>query len=527
MEEPSRLYAHCPLDRSTAQIRLIRLQPRHALDTIIRCSLHLGDLNSDECHYEALSYEWGPENTGKFSITLDDKEISVSQMGTVYSHASRVVAWLGVESDHKGTASEVATVTEKEMEATLRFIEIHCRGPTIENSRGDFPGKSAEQNDTNSIAYIKEARSTCACLLKLFHLTYWSRLWIIQELVLSRQILVQLGRYNIHWGNLLGFFAKPPSLVSRDKGKFRPWSVWHKLNASTPGKILQQRGDVEWSSTIFKVKENIRSSLFDVFQAYKDAACADVRDKVFGLRSLSLSCCQQASPVDYSQTPAEVCKALLEHYLCGHQDEIASRARYPEFHQMLASAFNIFGFDDVPLKIQSSLNHDLPPFSSYRNATSIIGLECEANGTWFGDFESLYPGEVDSEYVLFQVNNMEFLLASYQTPAQVSKIVKPNPKFGVIKGWVAWNKRSAERLTIPLWVNYSTFKDICKLSFGVCFWCPLQGRDPPYKLDWESSWIKQPWDDEDEEEQPTMASISKSKWGRFAFERLDGILDLN
>lgn len=71
-------YNDCPIDRTTAQIRLVCLEPGHESE-VTRCSLPLGNLDENECHYEALSYEWGSENSTNFSITIGEVEVSVRE----------------------------------------------------------------------------------------------------------------------------------------------------------------------------------------------------------------------------------------------------------------------------------------------------------------------------------------------------------------------------------------------------------------------------------------------------------------
>ncbi|KAF8850955.1 hypothetical protein BDZ45DRAFT_679470 [Acephala macrosclerotiorum] len=75
----------------------------------------------------------------------------------------------------------------------------------------------AKKDDQRSFTYTKESRTTCATILKLFSRTCWTRLWIIQELVLSRQILVRIGNFDIDWDDLVPFFRRPPELIPGGK----------------------------------------------------------------------------------------------------------------------------------------------------------------------------------------------------------------------------------------------------------------------------------------------------------------------
>lgn len=68
------------LDKHTSQFRLIHLQPRllPTSDEII-CSLHLADLDDEQCQYEALSYEWGDPEKPPMFIELNGEKRSVRE----------------------------------------------------------------------------------------------------------------------------------------------------------------------------------------------------------------------------------------------------------------------------------------------------------------------------------------------------------------------------------------------------------------------------------------------------------------
>ena len=67
-----------PLDISKAEIRLLRLQPRQIVDEI-HCTVHLTDLDTKDCFYEALSYEWGDPTNTTFLILIDGEAVPVRE----------------------------------------------------------------------------------------------------------------------------------------------------------------------------------------------------------------------------------------------------------------------------------------------------------------------------------------------------------------------------------------------------------------------------------------------------------------
>lgn len=73
-------YIHVPLDDTKAQIRLLHVQPRlESEPDLISCSVGVGNLENENCKYEALSYEWGDEPNISFTIMVDGMRVDVRE----------------------------------------------------------------------------------------------------------------------------------------------------------------------------------------------------------------------------------------------------------------------------------------------------------------------------------------------------------------------------------------------------------------------------------------------------------------
>jgi hypothetical protein len=59
--------------------------------------------------------------------------------------------------------------------------------------------------------------------------------------------------------------------------------------------------------------------LLDLVDLFKDALCFDARDKIFGLKSVSLSGCKDAVETDYSMEYEDVTNVSLAHHEAKHQ----------------------------------------------------------------------------------------------------------------------------------------------------------------------------------------------------------------
>jgi len=73
-------YTRLPLDDTKPQIRLLHLQPHsEAEPDLISCTVSVGNLDDEDCTYEALSYEWGDPTNTSFSIMIDSRRMAVRE----------------------------------------------------------------------------------------------------------------------------------------------------------------------------------------------------------------------------------------------------------------------------------------------------------------------------------------------------------------------------------------------------------------------------------------------------------------
>ncbi|KAH6717497.1 heterokaryon incompatibility protein-domain-containing protein [Leptodontidium sp. MPI-SDFR-AT-0119] len=306
-----------PLDISKDEIRFVRLLPPTSEE--IECELIQVNLNSNP-RYEALSYEWGPEPKDPFWISVDGKHCKVrknlsdalralrlptqsrllwidalcinqedtternhqvGKMGEIYKNARRAVVWLGLE--RRGNLSL------NDGGKAITFLESIKRQPI----EGYIRYKLTSQEE-----------QTWLSVVDLFQRTYWTRLWIIQEVVLATKIIIQCGALKITWGVLGRLFAE----LQRSHMTFRTGEI---ICSSIPARLDQQR---------FTRKTNKDGSvLLDLILINEDADCENMRDKVFGLHSLVKGCCKKAVPVDYSKSLIELCDGVLQHDFLAHR----------------------------------------------------------------------------------------------------------------------------------------------------------------------------------------------------------------
>jgi hypothetical protein len=100
---------------------------------------------------------------------LEERKRQVGLMDYIYTRASTVLIWLG-----RGTAEVQKIFAKKFMDLKPRFYHTE------------------EQKE--------ELEKWCEWV---YQRTYWTRLWVIQEISLSKNLRVCIGRFSKPWDNFL------------------------------------------------------------------------------------------------------------------------------------------------------------------------------------------------------------------------------------------------------------------------------------------------------------------------------------
>jgi hypothetical protein len=301
-------FVHDSLDTSQQTIRL--LIPLEHGDHYT--SWHIQHFSLDSTpEYRALSYTWGPP-TPCHNIVIDGKKFLVRQnlfnflhtytgeghlwvdqicidqdsvrernhqvsiMADIYRNATEVIVWLGD--------------TDPALEKTLMpFFLGHEK--TNEFYKTPKQGKFAKFlliPIEDKIVKIKPA------FLQFFSNPYWNRVWIVQEIMLARELTVQWGTHTISWGRFTDFtdsdydqpdfFGPYPHLI--------PPRLFRRLRH-----ILKYR-----NSTANPSGDQFAS----IAPVYCGGECDNPRDKVYGLMALTSESSRRQIVVDYDKSVEEV-----------------------------------------------------------------------------------------------------------------------------------------------------------------------------------------------------------------------------
>jgi tetratricopeptide (TPR) repeat protein len=264
--------------------------------------------------YEALSYVWGKDQSvGKLTLNghciditpnlqgvlvqlrsstedrliwidaicinqEDPKERSkqVQLMREIYSNARRVIVWLGEEAEDTKAGVEF-----------LKALEVH---PSPKEHAADAL-RTAPSDLTAMLNGIGEL---------LLNRSYWNRLWIVQEVMCAKDLVVHCGSLTVGYeilGKIYNIILEAVGVLIQERHPATPRYL------RIVNQLLSGGGQSSWrkpTSTGMPLEELLRSHWL--------SECSDPKDRIYALLGIS-SLRKSTHPglkVDYSQSTSEV-----------------------------------------------------------------------------------------------------------------------------------------------------------------------------------------------------------------------------
>ncbi|KAK0620858.1 hypothetical protein B0T14DRAFT_522274 [Immersiella caudata] len=229
------LYRHVPLEFPRTQIRLVKL---HMGLRGLRCSLVVQPLET-KAPYEAISWAWDrKEDQGTRALNIDGRELGISP--NMYRILSMLAPLLGTryvwidaicidqtepsDEDFEGeTADEgVPAPSEKQYQIPL-MTDIYRNADRVmafpgvgehEDLAAEFVGDLDlhlsvrldpavfPEMDRSDHFPFRDRRESWKAFFNLVQLRFWTRAWIIQEMVVAKSVVIRYGRSEIPFGVL-------------------------------------------------------------------------------------------------------------------------------------------------------------------------------------------------------------------------------------------------------------------------------------------------------------------------------------
>lgn len=222
-------------------------------------------------------------------LSAEEKEVQVARMGKVYRLATRVIAWLGPEKDDSTRAINTLIWIGNQVQADFSLwlvkpSEGHIIHPSFRDADAPVP---LEAEDTRAIYWLLSR-------------TWFERLWVRQEVLLSESGVVQCGLYQAPWATfrraLLCVYMKPrPATPFEDQLSQR---------------FLQLRGFIGQPQ---------RVELGFIRQIFGQSRCKDPRDRVYAiLQFLNTRDAYIVGSPDYKRDSVSVFRDITWRWITRH-----------------------------------------------------------------------------------------------------------------------------------------------------------------------------------------------------------------
>jgi hypothetical protein len=199
--ETNKSLPYYQLDESQRQFRLLRLC--NSDPECIKCELETFSLADDDMPaWKALSYRWGDDEPN-FVIHLNDAAIPIrknlhkimTQMATEERRYWIFIDALCINQENEAEKpGQVQLMGELYRQADEVVTWVVYEPEDDQEDGAEGPTYDPYQSPSVWRAQLEDA---------VFQNSYWSRLWIVQEVLLAKALIVRMGATEIDWLNLL------------------------------------------------------------------------------------------------------------------------------------------------------------------------------------------------------------------------------------------------------------------------------------------------------------------------------------
>lgn len=342
------LFQHTPLVDAALDIRLLRLKPQRHVD-IVECSFSAFKF-SQAPSYTAISYTWGNQFVTHM-IRMNDAELLVTRncfnalrQASRHLDISGTYVWIdGVcinQNDRPEKNAQVQMMGVIYKRANLVAIslrlEVSDEPVLLADKVDDAPAGDFRDEWVEWISdVVPRGHAQRYPLLHALHALvdhdYWSRVWIVEELVLANGIEILCNDSVVSWSkisNLVTYMNQAPiwaanrikelndlddgeEILTEDGLRRRFFPMGYSFLRIAEYKLWRENTDAADAARDINV----------VLSRFQDNQCYDLLDRVYGLMHL-IDWIDSAEPplqVDYAKSPYQVAVECVD-YLVATED---------------------------------------------------------------------------------------------------------------------------------------------------------------------------------------------------------------
>jgi hypothetical protein len=285
------------LKTGNSPIRLLTILPGESTEDV-QCKLYVAYL-ALEPEYEAVSYTWGPPPL-VHSVYINNADTGFmirANLRDVFIQLRRIdqprTVWIDAicinQNDLEERSQQVRIMRDIFFSATRVVV---CLGRASKEIL-----KAVDNADEMNIATTIRALPEYVevALQQMSHMTYWSRVWIVQEIVLARDVIILIDKSVLQWQHFqcaIETYMKAHEM--RMTIECVPRSM-HRL-----ARIVGHRSRFLTEQKAGR-RHNYLPRIEPILLRYADMECTDFRDRIYGI--LGLTDRFRDLPVDYGTGP--------------------------------------------------------------------------------------------------------------------------------------------------------------------------------------------------------------------------------
>lgn len=291
------------LNPDNQEIRLLEVLPS-LNDGRIECRLSSEHLNS--ANYVVLSYRWGTL-AAEHEIVMNERPFYVRKnlwdFLNVIRHQPGMLFWIDAlcinQNDTGERNQQVGIMGQIFQSAAMVLSWLGAANADVElafdlmSSIWSLPASEDESDQLPSLHPDQSEDNLWRCIAELCNFPYWSRVWVVQEILLSSNNYLLCGQKTLPWQVFANFvslvdvrFTCPPqyaraihSSTAKSYAMSKPYVMVPKSLQWRVGNALRHDFGKAWD-----IREH---NLFRILTMFGDRDCTDPLDHVYALLSLT------------------------------------------------------------------------------------------------------------------------------------------------------------------------------------------------------------------------------------------------
>ncbi|KAK3313079.1 heterokaryon incompatibility protein-domain-containing protein [Apodospora peruviana] len=274
-------FQYTPFDHPSEQIRLLRIQAGSP-DSSMQCSLTIVSLKPHPPPYVAISYTWGPP-TPTTTISIDEQPMVVRQscvetLRMMRLHHIDVPVWIDAicinQTDTREKSIQVGMMGSIYHSAAFVAACLQC-GDSLSMMRNLYPLVTSTLKDGYEQNVFERWQTAVHAILGN---AYFTRLWIVQEIGLARDLRLYSGEDVLDWSEL-------ETQAMDWRGKMM--SLNRYPDGPDPERAFKELSDTQTQMGTHKTyayqKRDKTLTLTGLMSSHLKRGCENPRDKIYAI----------------------------------------------------------------------------------------------------------------------------------------------------------------------------------------------------------------------------------------------------